>query len=194
VFDNKYHATRTVTEAVVQVRRQKHQALQAQGDRRLTGTKHLWLWIAENIPAWRRPEFDALKHAELKTSRAWAIKESLRRFWASLYPRCAEKYFTAWYFWATHSRLTTIIEAARTLKRYVPNLLTYFKRWITNAPVERINSKIQTLKLMACSYRNRDHYKTAIFFHCGGLDLYPCATGLQLCRAPLLVGATHTQV
>ena len=22
-------------------------------------------------------------------------------------------------------------------------------------------------------YRNRDHLKTAIFFHCGGLDLYP---------------------
>jgi transposase len=37
----------------------------------------------------------------------------------------------------------------------------------------RINSKIQTLKLMACGYRNREHYKTAILFHCGGLDLYP---------------------
>jgi hypothetical protein len=22
-------------------------------------------------------------------------------------------------------------------------------------------------------FRNRDHLKTAIFFHCGGLDLYP---------------------
>ncbi len=144
---NRYHATRYVTEAMDQVRRQEHQALQAQDDRRLTGTKHLWLWNEENIPAWRRAEFDALKHAE--------------------------KYFTAWYFWATHSRLTPIIEAARTLKRHLPNLLTYFKRWITNAMSEGINSKVQTLKVMACGYRNRAHYKTAMLFHCGGLDLYP---------------------
>jgi transposase len=172
VFD-KYHATRYVTEAVDKVRRQEHKALQAQDDTRLAGTKHLWLWNEENVPEWRRAEFDALKHAELKTSRAWAIKESLRGFWHYIYPKCAEKYFTAWYFWATHSRLTPIIAAARTLKRHLPNLLTYFTHWITNATSEGINSKIQTLKLMACGYRNREHYKTAILFHCGGLDLHP---------------------
>ena len=172
VFD-KYHAVRTVTEAVDAVRRQEHKTLQAADDRRLTGTKHLWLWNAENIPAWRRAEFDALKHAELKTSRAWALKEALRPFWAYRYPKCAAKHFAAWYFWATHSRLPPIIKAAKTLKRHLPNLLTYFKHWITNATSEGINSKIQTIKLMACGYRNREHYKTAILFHCGGLDLYP---------------------
>jgi transposase len=175
VFD-KYHAVRTVTEAVDQVRRQEHKTLQAQDDRRLTGTKHLWLWNAENVPEWRRAELDALKHAEFKTSRAWAIKEALRGFWAYVYPKCAAKYFTAWYFWATHSRLAPMIKAAKTLQRHLPNLLTYFTHKITNATSEGINSKIQTFKLMACGYRNRGHYKTAILFHCGGLDLYPRAS------------------
>jgi transposase len=27
--------------------------------------------------------------------------------------------------------------------------------------------------MMACGFRNREHYKTAIYFHCGGLNLYP---------------------
>jgi len=175
VFD-RYHATRYVTEAVDQVRRQEHKALQAQDDLRLKGTKHLWLWNEENIPAWRRAEFEAVKHAELKTSRAWAIKEALRGFWDYGYPKRAARYFKAWYFWATHSRLAPMIAAAKTLKRHLPNLLTYFKHWITNATAEGINSKIQTLKLMACGYRNREHYKTAILFHCGGLDLYPRAS------------------
>lgn len=175
VFD-KYHATRSVTAAVDKVRRQEHKALQAQDDLRLKGTKPLWLWNEENVPAWRRAEFETVKHAELQTSRAWAIKEALRSFWDYVYPKCAKKYFTAWYFWATHSRLAPIIEAAKTLQRHLPNLLTYFKHWITNATTEGINSKIQTLKLMACGYRNREHYKTAILFHCGGLDLYPRAS------------------
>ncbi len=26
---------------------------------------------------------------------------------------------------------------------------------------------------MACGFRNRDHYKLAIYLHCGDLDLYP---------------------
>ena len=175
VFD-KYHAVRYVTEAVDTVRRQEHKALQAENDLRLTGTKHLWLWNQEHVPEWRRAEFEALRGAKLKTSRAWAIKETLRGFWTYIYPKCAAKYFTAWYFWATHSRLTPIIGAARTLKRHLPNLLTYFTHGITNATSEGINSKIQTLKLMACGYRNREHYKTAILFHCGGLDLYPRAS------------------
>jgi hypothetical protein len=29
------------------------------------------------------------------------------------------------------------------------------------------------LEKNACGFRNRDHLRTAIFFHCGGLDLYP---------------------
>ena len=175
VFD-RYHATRYVTEAVDKVRRQEHKALQAQDDLRLKGTKHLWLWNEENIPEWRRAEFETVKHAELKTSRAWAIKEALRAFWNYVYPKCAERYFTAWYFWATHSRLEPMIAAAKTLKRHLTNLLTYCKHWITNATTEGINSKIQTLKLTACGYRNREHYKTVILFHCGGLDLYPRAS------------------
>jgi len=174
VFD-RYHATTQVTKAVDKVRRREHKALAKEGDLRLLGTKYLWLRNEENVPEWRREEFDGVKNAELKTSRAWAIKESLRGFWNYVYAKCAERYFKAWYFWATHSRLEPMIEAAKTLKRHIANIMTYFKHRITNATSEGINSKIQTIKLMACGYRNREHYKTAIYFHCGGLDLYPCA-------------------
>lgn len=66
-----------------------------------------------------------------------------------------------------------MIAAAKTVKRHLPNVLTYFKHRITNALAEGLNSKIQMVKEMACGFRNRDHYKTAICFHCGGLDLYP---------------------
>jgi len=51
--------------------------------------------------------------------------------------------------------------------------LTSFNHWIVDSTSEGINGRIQAFKLMACGYRNREHYKTAILFHCGGLDLYP---------------------
>jgi len=53
------------------------------------------------------------------------------------------------------------------------NILTYYAHRVTNAVSEGINSAIQTIKKRAFGYRNPDNFKTAIFFHCGGLDLYP---------------------
>jgi len=38
---------------------------------------------------------------------------------------------------------------------------------------EGINSKIQTIKKAAYGLRSFENLKTAIFFHCGGLRLYP---------------------
>lgn len=172
VFDH-FHVTRTVTEAVDQVRRQEHKALMKGGEERLKGTRHLWLANVENVPEWRQAEFQAVRGAELKTGRAWAIKESLRRFWRYGYAKNARRYFRRWYFWATHSRLAPIIKAAKTLHRHLPNILTYFKHYLSNATAEGINSKIEMVKQMACGFRNRAHYRTAIYFHCGGLDLYP---------------------
>ncbi len=172
VFDH-FHVTRTVTQAVDQVRRQEHKVLKDQGDEQLKGTRHLWLANVENVPEWRREEFQAIRGADLKTGRAWAIKESLRRFWTYGYAKNAKEYFRRWYFWATHSRLVPIIKAAKTLQGHLPNILTYFKHYISNATAEGLNSKIQTVKQMACGFRNREHYRTAIYFHCGGLDLHP---------------------
>jgi transposase len=139
----------------------------------LKGTRHLWLANEENVPEWRREEFATVKRKNLKTGQAWAIKESLRKFWTYRYPKSAEAYFRRWYFWATHSRLGPIVRAAKTLQRYLANIMTYFKHRITNATAEGLNSKIQMVKEMGCGFRNRSHYRTAIYFHCGGLDLYP---------------------
>ena len=69
--------------------------------------------------------------------------------------------------------MAPIVKAAKTLKVHLANILTFFKHRITNATAEGLNSKIQMVKEMACGFRNREHYKLAIYFHCGGLDLYP---------------------
>jgi transposase len=36
-----------------------------------------------------------------------------------------------------------------------------------------MNSKIQLIKHRARGYRNRENFRAAILFHCGGLDLCP---------------------
>jgi transposase len=172
VFD-KFHVVQYVTKAVDKVRKAENAELDRQGFDWLKNTKWLWLANDENVPQWRRAEFEELKKMDLKVGRAWSIKENLRNFWNCETKKKAKKFFNKWYCWATHSRLKPVIEAAKTLKNHLKNILTYFDHHVTNALGESINSKIEKIKKTACGYRNREHYRTAIYFHCGGLDLYP---------------------
>lgn len=174
VFD-RYHLMGYLTKAVDTVRKQENRALFAAGDKSLAGSKYLWLYSAENLPARHQDRFAALRASDLKTARAWAIKESMRHFWSYQRRGWGAKHFTRWYFWATHSRLNPIIDAAKILKRHEAGLLSYFAHRITNAGAEGLNSRIQAIKVSARGYRNREHFKTAIYFHLGGLQLYPTA-------------------
>ena len=173
VFD-RFHVMGYLGKAVDTVRKQEHRALMAAGDETLKGSKYLWLYSQENVPQQRRDEFDVLRHKELKVGRAWAIKESLRHLWHYIYPASGWKFWKRWYFWATHSRLQSIRKAAATIHRHIDNILTYYQHPVTNAMSEGLNSKIQKIKSMACGFRNIENFKTAIYFRCGGLDLYPC--------------------
>jgi len=172
VYD-KFHIVKHLNEAVDKVRRQEHKALQATGDERLKGTKYDWLRNSDHFDrvSWR--EFQVLKATNLKTSRAWAIREQALPLWDYSSETWASKHFRQWYYWATHSRLKPMIEKAKMLKRRVNNILTYVKHRITNAVSEGLNSKIQWVKSTARGYRNFDNFTTAIYFHCGGLDLKP---------------------
>ena len=172
VYD-RYHIMTHLNKAVDTVRKQESRDFREAGDERLTGSKYLWLYGKGNLPDKHQDHFEELKAMNLKTGRAWAIKESLREIWSYQTEGWARRFWKKWNFWATHSRLRPVIKAARTLAVHLPNILTYFTHRITNAVSEGINSKIQTIKKMAYGFRNRDNFKTAIFFHCGGLNLYP---------------------
>ena len=113
-----------LTTAVDTVRKQENRALFAAGDKRLAGSKYLWLYSAENLPARHVDRFAALRAGDLKTAQRWAIKESLRHFWSYQRRGWGAKHFTRWYFWATHWRLQPVIDAARTLKRHEAGLLS----------------------------------------------------------------------
>ena len=172
VFD-PFHVVMQATKAVDLIRRRESRELAAQGIRTLIGTKHLWLYGRENVPRKRRIEFAALKRAKLKTARAWALKEMLRELWSCNDHRAAERLHAKWHTWAMRSRLAPMKQVARMVQRHLPNILTYYVHRITNAVSEGINSAIQTIKKRAFGFRNPDNFKTAIYFHCGGLDLYP---------------------
>jgi len=173
IVHDRFHISKHLNEAVDKVRRSENKALQKADDDRLKGTKQLWLFNPENMSEDHWIEFDTLKDQELKTSRAWAIKEQFRWFWEYCYAGNARKFFKRWYGWAARSQLGPIIKVAKMLKRHLENTLTYFRHGITNAMSEGFNSRIQSIKSQARGFRAFENYRTRILFYCGKLDLLP---------------------
>jgi transposase len=177
VFD-RFHIMKHMGEAVDTVRKGEHRELRAEGIETLAGSKYLWLYAEKNLPDKHKSRFQDLKKLNLRTGRAWAIKEPLSALWRYHRLGWALTFYKQWFFWATHSRLKPVIDVAYMIKRHLYGILNYFSAArITNATAEGLNSKIQTIKKMAYGFRNREHFKTAIFFHCGGLQLYPGTHG-----------------
>lgn len=172
VFD-RFHIMQHVLGALDRVRRKENKTLLAEGDSTLVRSKYLWLRNAHNLTDEAQQRITPLMDSSLKTARAWAMKESLRTWWNYRSRGCAARFWKRWYFWATHSRLPPMIEAARLIQRHLANVLTYFTHRITNAVAEGLNSKIATIQKRACGFRNRDHFKIAVYFYCGGLNLMP---------------------
>ena len=174
VFD-KFHIAMHLGDAVDKVRRQEHRALLAQGDDRLKKSKYLWLTNPANQNRKQKNAFQSLRHSELKVARAWAIKELAMTLWGYVSRGWAERMWKRWYSWAIRSRLEPIKKVARMIKRHWQGVINAVTSNITNASSEGMNSKIQWIKRKACGYRNRERFRNAIYFHLGGLDLYPKA-------------------
>ena len=172
VFD-KFHIAKHLNEAVDRVRRAEHREVLARKDERLVGTKYTWLRNPESFAdeAWKA--FGPLRRSNLKVARAWALKETIMSLWDYSYLGAARNHFRRWYSWAIRSRLEPIKQKARMLHTRLENVLSYLRHGITNAASEGLNSKIQWIRYTARGFRNRQNFKTAIYFHCGGLDLYP---------------------
>jgi transposase len=172
-FDH-FHVTMIVNKAVDEVRKAEQKHLEGEGERSsFFRSRYLFLYNYENIPAHRLERFEQLRRQALKTGRAWAIKENFREVWRHETVEAAETFFKKWFWWATHSRLEPMRKAAHTVRNHWQGVVNAITRGVTNACTEGLNSKIEKIKRDAFGFRSRVHLRTAILFHCGGLELNP---------------------
>jgi len=171
-FD-KFHVAKYLGEAVDKVRRQEHKALMSEGYEDLKGSKYDWLYNPENMTRKHKMRFKMLRESTLKTARAWAIKEMAMSLWHYVSKTWARKGWEQWLSWAVRSRLKPIKEVAKTIKEHLWGILNAIVLKVSNGPAEGLNSRIKTIKVRSRGFRNKKRFANAIYFHLGGLDLYP---------------------
>jgi len=171
-FD-KFHVAKYLGEAVNKVRRQEHKALMAEGCDVLKGSKFDWLYNPQNMTYKQKKQFKTLRDSTLKTARAWAIKELAMSLWHYVSKTWARKGWARWLSWATRCRLEPIKKVAKTIKEHLWGILNAIVLKVSNGSAEGLNSRIKMIKVRSRGFRNKERFANAIYFHLGGLDLYP---------------------
>lgn len=171
VVHDRFHVSKYLGEAVNAVRKQENGMLRREGNDRLVGSKYLFL--KNELDGEDKARFRSLMREDLRVGRAWALKEDFRHFWTYTRECIARSFFIRWYFHATHSRLKPVIAVSKMLKRHLPGLLSHCAHGISNAVTEGLNSKIQYVKASARGFRTFAHYRIAILFYCGKLEMQP---------------------
>lgn len=173
IVHDRFHLMKHVQEGLNTVRKQEHRMLQEEGFDLLKATKYLWLKNPGDWTTEQKHDFKAIKTANLMTSKAWAMKETIRHLWSYRSVGVARKFFKKWARWVRRSKLTPMMKVADMFQRHLENILTFCKCQLTTAALEAINAKIALVKKRSRGIANVSHLKTLIYFHCGGLDLNP---------------------
>ena len=164
-FD-KFHAVRIVNHAVDQVRRTERRV-----HKMLAGTRYIWLRNPTNLSDQQRATLESLPLRHLKTARAYQIRLAFQELYDQRSTEAGAAFLKRWYFWATHSRLPPIIDAARTVRRHWDGILRWFDSRIANGLIEGINSLVQAAKAKARGYRSIRNLQAMVYLIVGKLDL-----------------------
>jgi len=78
IVSDRFHIMQHTNEAVGAVRKEEVRLLMEDDFDILEGTKYMWLFAEENTPERMAERFGWIRESNLKTVRAWAIKEAQR--------------------------------------------------------------------------------------------------------------------
>jgi transposase len=166
VFD-KFHVIQHLNKAVDQVRRDEARDLRKTNPELLKRTRYIWLKKPENLTDKQRARLGHLEKLNLRSNRAYLLKESFRELWDYKRKGWAKRYLKKWFWWATHSRLKPMRDFAWLLRRHEDGILAYFDERISNGAVEGMNNKAKVVSHRCYGFRTATTYITALY-HCLG--------------------------
>jgi len=166
VFD-RFHVSKVINEAVDKVRKSE-----VEKNPILKGSKYIFLKNRENLTVYQKQRLEGIRLSglNLKTMKALNIREAFQQIYQAPTSEMFDKLLRKWYFWATHSRINPIKEAAYTIQRHWDGIVNWFDYKISNGILEGFNSIFQAAKAKARGYRRYDTIKAIIYLLTGKLD------------------------
>ena len=169
---DRFHIMQHFSKALDKVRAEEVRRLKAEGkDPVLTKSRWCFLKRKEN-----HTDTQALKLAELltmnlRTVKAYLLKEDFQRFWEYTHAAWAEKFLQRWCYRTMRSKIKPMKDIAKMLRRHQPLILNWFraKKQFNNGIVEGLNLKWNLTVRKAFGFRTFKALQMASFHQLGDL-------------------------
>ena len=160
------------SKALDKVRAEEARRLKEQGqDPVLSKSRWCFLKRKENLSDPQGLKLSELLKMNLRTVRAYLLKEDFQRFWNYTYPAWAEKFLQRWCSRTMRSNIEPMKDIAKMLRRHQELILNWFraKKQFNNGIVEGLNLKWNLTVRKAFGFRTFKALQIASFHQLGNL-------------------------
>ncbi len=173
---DKFHMVAHLHKAVDEVRREESTRLAKEGyEPILKKSKYCFLKRPENLTPNQELKLGELLQYNLKSLRAYPLKESFRALWEYESVRWAKWYWKNWSARAMRSQLEPIKKFVKTMRHHKELIFNYWKakKAFNSGVVEGLNRKVNVVTRKAYGFRSEEVYRIALFHTLGGLPEPP---------------------
>jgi len=176
---DRFHVMQLMSKAIDQVRRDEVRALRAAGRKPLlTKTRWLLLKRRKNLTRGERGRLRSLLGINLRSVRAYILKEEFQRFWLYRSAASATRFLEDWTRMTMRSRIEPMKKFARTLRKHRHELQNWFiaRGAFAAGAVEGFNNKARISTRKAYGFRTYKHAEIALYHALGELPEPPWLT------------------
>lgn len=169
IVHDKFHLIAYLNKSIDQVRRREVKTNEV-----LIDSRYAILKNEENLTEKQREKFELIKAANFEVSKVWHIRENFKELFEFYNEEKEAECLLI--NWAQDSFMQGIKEVNKVILMFLSHSKGVINALISNlnnAMAERLNGKIQEIKLIGRGYRNFENFRSAILFFHGGLSLYP---------------------
>ena len=127
----------------------------------------------ENLTAKQNIKLAELLQYNLRSMRAYLLKEELQLMWGYVSPTWAGKFLDAWCTKVMRSKLEPMKRQARTLRRHRELILNWFRARgeLSSGPVEGMNNKLKVITRRAYGFKTFKAAEVALYHGLGKLPV-----------------------
>ena len=169
---DRFHIMKKFGEAIDQVRRAEVAQLKASGKENvLANGRWTLLKRPENLTEKQTVRLADLLKLNLKTVRAYLLREDFQRFWSFTDVRVAEYFLHTWCNRTMRSRLEPMKKIAQMIRRHKDLILNWFaaQGTLSSGAVEGLNLKAKLTMRKAYGFKSLEHLQIALYHTLGDL-------------------------
>jgi transposase len=169
---DRFHIVANLNRAVDEVRRMEFHRLLAAGKQAiLTKTKWILLKRYRNLTGKQRVRLKDLVQMNLRSIRAYLLKESFQHLWTFVLPTSAGRFMDQWCRDAMRARIKPMTKMAKQFRKHRELILNYFRarKEYSSGVVEGLNNKAKLTSRIHYGFRNDDSRETALYHALGHL-------------------------